>query len=95
MAKVSFPITTFTDPEGNPLSFGYVFLNVSEDVSTSSSTQIGQGSIATITLDENGDVAGSPTVWPNSELSPSGSVYVYSAFSAVGQLIADSVPLTV
>lgn len=95
MTKVSFPITTFTDPEGNPLSFGYIFLSVNEDVSTPSSTQIGQGAVAIITLDENGVVVGSPTIWPNSELSPSDSTYVYSVYSAMGQLVADDIPLTV
>jgi hypothetical protein len=95
MAKVAFPITIFTDSEDNALSFGYVFLNVSEDVSTPNSTQIGQGSVVTITLDENGTVEGSPTVWPNAELQPSGSTYVYSVYSAMGQLVADQVTLTV
>jgi hypothetical protein len=95
MARVAFPITTFQDAEGNPLSFGYVLLSISTDVNTPDPAQLCEGMTSKITLDTNGVVVGSPTVWPNASLSPSNAVYLYSTYRQNGQEVAYNIPLTV
>lgn len=95
MPRVAFPITTFQDADGNPLSFGYVLLIISTDVKTPDPVQICQGMVSKINLDVNGTVIGSPTVWANASLNPATSVYLYSTYSHIGQEVAYNVPLTV
>lgn len=95
MARVAFPITTFQDAEGNPLSFGYVLLSISTDVNTPDPAQLCEGMISKIVLDANGSVTGSPTVWPNASLSPASTVYLYSTYRQNGQEVAYNIPLTV
>lgn len=95
MALVAFPISVFQDADGNPVSFGRVLVNLSEDATTPASTQIGAASVAVINLDVNGAVIGSPLVWPNAELNPTDSVYVYSVYSQVGNEIVRDATLVV
>lgn len=95
MARVAFPITTFTDPEGDPLSFGYVILTVSTDAMTPDNEQIAQGLGAVIKLDIDGQVTNNPMVWPNAELNPADTAYIYSVFTAMGQELVYQQILTV
>jgi len=95
MARVAFPLTTFQDSDGNPVSFGYVLVQLSEDAQTPTPEQIASSRLATISLDVNGAVLGSPMVWPNAELTPSDSVYIYSVYSQVGAAIVREATLTV
>lgn len=95
MARVSFPLSVFQDSDGNPISFGYVLVNLSTDVKTPTPTQIASSFVAKINLDINGAVTGSPMVWPNAQLSPSDSVYVYSVYSRLGQEVVREASLTV
>lgn len=79
-------IFTFQDPAGNPLAGGRVEFRLNVDISTaaSSGSQICAGRTATATLDSNGSCTVS--LWPNGTLLPSGSVYVVTAYTALGQL---------
>jgi hypothetical protein len=95
MARVAFPLSTFQDSDGNPVGFGRVLVNLSTDVQTPTPQQIAASLVATINLDINGATLGTPEVWPNSELTPSGSVYIYSVFSQLGQEIVREATLTV
>lgn len=78
-------ILTFQDPAGNPLAGGRVEFRLNVDISTASSSgpQICAGRIATATLDNNGSCVVS--LWPNDTLLPSGSVYVVTAYTALGE----------
>jgi hypothetical protein len=95
MARVAFPLTNFQDADGNPVIFGSVILGLSTDTLTPDEQQIGAGFGAGIQLDTNGDVMGSPMVWPSAELTPATSVYIYSVFSATGVEIVREASLTV
>lgn len=95
MAKVSFPITNFQDSDGNPVSFGYVLLRISTDVKTPVPDQIGALFVSRINLDVDGNVTNSPLVWPNLELTPSGSEYIYNVYSQFGQQLAANIFITV
>jgi hypothetical protein len=84
---VPFPITTFTDAEGNPLSNGYLILRISTDVVTPDDTQLCYQIAVKVPLDSNGAISGSPLFWPNDGLLPADSYYILSAYSANGQLV--------
>lgn len=94
MARVAFPLSTFQDSDGNPVSFGRVLVNLSKDAKTPDPSQVGEGSVAIINLDINGTVIGSPLVWPNAQLTPSDSVYIYSVYSQVGTEIVRDATIT-
>lgn len=87
MSKVSFPLSIFQDSDGTPVSFGTVLVHLSIDAKTPDPAQIAASKLAVINLDVNGNVIGSPLVWPNSELNPSDSTYIYSVYSKVGSEI--------
>jgi len=95
MARVAFPLTNFQDADGNPVSNGVVLLELNTDVVTPDSQQIAAGFASGIPLDINGNLLGSPLVWPNAELQPAGSVYIYSVYSHLGTEIVRDAVLTV
>lgn len=76
---------SFQDAFGNPLSLGYLTLELSHDeLDTTTNSQICGGLIRTVYLDNTGNVAGSPTIENNDTLSPSASFYIVNAFKADG-----------
>lgn len=95
MAKVGFPLTTFNDSEGNPLSNGYLLIRLNKDAQAPDDTQIGSQTNSRITLDVDGVITGSPGFWGNATLHPSNTVYLLSAFRANGQRVIDNLPVTV
>ena len=40
MARTTFPITTFTDLSGSPLSLGYITVRLSTDAKSPTSSQV-------------------------------------------------------
>ena len=94
MAQASFPVTTFTDANDNPLANGYALISMSTDVQ-SSGGQICAGAAERVTLNASGVMSAVPQVWPNNELSPIGSTYILSAYTADGELVYGPEPVTV
>jgi hypothetical protein len=93
MAKVQLTGGAFQDSEGNVLNLGYLVMELSNDEQIPSTTQIGSGIKVTIELDANGNVFGTETldlpkqyVWPNDLLTPAGSYYRVTAYTAKGQI---------
>jgi hypothetical protein len=83
---VKIPVVlAFFDPAGNPLAGGSVRITLSADISTASSggPQVTAQRTVAVTLDDNGTAVVS--LWPNSTLSPAGTVYFVQAFTAEGQ----------
>jgi hypothetical protein len=78
-------VLTFFDPAGNPLAGGSVRITLSADISTATSggPQVTAQRTVVATLDDNGIVI--VNLWPNSTLSPTGTVYFVQAFTAEGQ----------
>jgi hypothetical protein len=79
----------FQDALGNVLAGGYLVFELSQDAQVNGTTQIAAGYTVRINLDSSGNVATSPaqSIWPNDVLSPNGTFYLVSAYSAIGQLV--------
>jgi hypothetical protein len=87
MARQGFPLTTFYDPSGLPLSYGYVLIYLSKDA-TASSGQLCAGMTVRVALDASGAMTSVPQLWPNAALAPTDTYYVYGAYTAQGQLVS-------
>lgn len=91
--KVSFPLTTFQLPSGNPVANGSINVSLNTDGSVNN-TQI-QSNGDNISLNPSGVVVGTPTFWPNADISPPGSYYILSVYTSSGQLVAGPNKVTV
>lgn len=75
------------DAEGNALALGTVVLQLSNDAVTNDASPnklVSANVPIIINLDANGNVTGTPKIWSNSELTPSGTSYSVMAFTAAG-----------
>jgi len=79
----------FQDALGNVVANGYMLFSLSQDSQVNGSTQIAAGYTVKINLDSSGNIITSPAqyVWPNDVLTPNGTFYNVSVYSAVGQLV--------
>jgi hypothetical protein len=93
MPRVALTVTNFVNPDGTPVVLGYLLFKLITDGSVSS-TQI-SSQITKISLDSSGSIIGSPTFWPNLSISPSGTYYVRSVYTAHGQLLSGPSKITV
>ena len=84
MAKNTITGGGFIDPEGNPLSNGYLTLELSVDCQTPDPAQLFAGIKLKVSLDASGNVAGTVLIWPNDLLTPTGSYYIVNAHRADG-----------
>jgi hypothetical protein len=90
MAKTQLTGGAFQDAEGNVLANGYILMQVNQDEQINGTNgQLCAGVQIKILLDSNGNVSQSPaqSVWPNDQLTPSGSWYIVYVYSAAGQLV--------
>jgi hypothetical protein len=80
---------SFQDNEGNPLANGYLLLELSQDCIVNTTTRVCSNFTVKVPLDVNGNVVTSPSysVWPNDVLTPSGTFYFISAYTANGELV--------
>lgn len=79
----------FQDALGNPLANGYMLFELSQDAQVNGTTQIAAGFVVKVPLDGSGNIITSTaqSVWPNDVLSPTGTFYNVSVYSALGQLV--------
>jgi len=93
MPKVSLPLTNFQNADGTPVANGtlQIRLNVNGSVND---TQI-QTNFSTVSLDSSGNILGSPTFWPNVDINPTGTYYILSVYSQLGQLVGGPNILTI
>ena len=96
MSQVTFPLTTFVLGNTLPVASGYMQIHLSKDCAI----QANQGQIAyrrrvRVPLDINGNVSQDFTFWPNIQLSPNDSVYVYSVYTADGQKVLGPVSIVI
>lgn len=75
----------FQNSLGNPLADGYLIFQLSQDARVATNQQVVAGYKVTIPLDSSGN--GSGSIWANDVLSPAGTFYNVSAYSAEGQLV--------
>jgi hypothetical protein len=87
--KVQLSGGAFQDVAGNPLANGFLLMRLSQDGQVNTSTEVCAGWVFKVLLDASGNVSSSPpqSVWPNDVISPSGTFYNVSAYSAEGQLV--------
>jgi hypothetical protein len=85
--KVILAGGAFQDVEGNPLANGYLTMILSQDASANQNAQVSGGRKLHIKLDTAGNVVTAPaqSVWGNDVLSPAGTFYTVSAYTAEGQ----------
>lgn len=93
-SKVSFPLTTFNDLEGNVLSNGYIYLKLSKDTLSPVGQICGNNSVK-ILLDSNGVLVGNPQFWKNSDLQPNDSSYILTIFTSTGQQVGKVQKVTI
>ena len=79
---------TFFDLSGEPISNGKLVMRLSTDGVGLGSGSGSQVTVAkfTLSLDVNGAIVGTPTVWANDVLSPSTTSYYYEVYTEQGQL---------
>jgi len=79
----------FQNAIGALLANGYILFELSQDAQVNGTTQITAGFTVQVDLDSSGNVITSPAqqVWPNDVLSPGGTFYNVSVYSATGQLV--------
>lgn len=76
----------FQDSEGNLLANGFLLFQLSQDGIANGGTLVCAGHVIRVPLDANGNVQSSPSfsLWPNDVLTPSGSFYLVTAYTATG-----------
>jgi hypothetical protein len=94
-AKVQLIGGPFQDALGNPLSNGYLVMQLQHDAVALNTGQIVGNASVRIPLDINGYIQGTVTgaplyIWPNDILSPSGGNYIIWAYDSVNRLVWDN-----
>lgn len=75
----------FQKPDGTPIAHGTLLLELSHDENyVTGKNQIVAGLKFTVPLDANGYVLGTPTIWPNSAITPANSTYTLKVFDQTG-----------
>lgn len=85
MPQVTFPLTNFQTPDGNPVSFGTVWVRLSTN-GNASGNQL-WNTVVQLTLDTSGNFLGSTLFWTNGSILPAGTYYIVQVFSQTGQLV--------
>lgn len=93
MAQGPFPISFFQLANGFVVANGRVVINLSKDATATTGPLAAKVKV-TLTLNENGVVSGSPQFWPNNELDPDDTYYIYQVYNADGQPITGPLYLT-
>ncbi len=76
----------FTNPQGNGIANGTLTLVLSQDAKRLTNGQVSPTQV-TLSLDATGSITGSPSVFGNDELSPSGTVYRATVYDANGNSV--------
>jgi len=93
MSKTALVVNTFVNPDGTAVSSGTVEMRLNIDGSVND-TQL-QSTFTSFLLNASGQLIGSPTFWPNSQISPIGTYYVQKVYNSNGLLVAGPNKVTV
>lgn len=74
----------FQDALGNPLNGGKITFRLTTDA-VASGNQVVQGVLVSALLDSSGSISGTVLLWPNDQLSPSGTVYRIKVYTTAGE----------
>lgn len=95
MAQSTFPILTFNYANTLPVASGFIVIQTNKDVQIPSTGQIASRIKLRINLDQFGEILNNPLFWPNNELNPADSYYIYSVYTAKGQRILGPEAITI
>lgn len=87
MAQQPFPITSFQFNNMQPVANGYLLVNLNKDARCATGN-ISSGVKVKIPLDANGNLTQGNIFYPNIEIFPMDTVYVYSVYDSAGQRVA-------
>lgn len=74
---------SWQDCSGKLLALGYLTFRLNTD--GQSGVQVCAGRLIRVPLDAFGNIAGTVELWPNADLSPAGTTYAITAYTAEGQ----------
>jgi hypothetical protein len=94
MALSPITQTLFNLPNGQPVANGSVKIHINKDC-TSPTGLVGQKIKITVDLDANGVPITGPLFWPNSELTPLDTVYIFEVFNDALLRICGPIPVYV
>lgn len=96
MAQTPFPISAFQLANGTAVSNGRVVINLSKDA-TATTGPIAAKIKVSVKLDINGEITSTPPpqFWPNSELEPEDTYYIYQVYNGDGQPITGPLYVTI
>jgi hypothetical protein len=94
MAQETWPITNYQFVNGNPVAFGYLIIHLDKDA-VSSTGQVSSRVKVKLSLDGAGMIVSGPVFWPNSQLTPTDTLYIYSVYTQAGQRILGPLSLLV
>ena len=87
-------VNTFQLPNGQPVASGYMLIRLNMDGNVSGSSLQLCGNTIRLPLDNNGILSSSYLFWPNNAISPSGTYYIYSIYTAQGELVLGPTKVT-
>jgi hypothetical protein len=85
MASPDQTITgAFVDPQGNPLSNGYLVMRLSHDGQSGTPNQVVSGLTQRVTLNSNGHINPAVAIYSNQSLLPTNTFYRITVYAADG-----------
>ena len=94
MAQSPFPIAQFVYANTLPVADGFVVVQLSKDCK-SSGGQVASRIKVRLLLNSSGNIINDPLFYPNSELQPNDSVYIYSVYNSDGHRVLGPVTILI
>jgi hypothetical protein len=91
MATDQTIVATFVDPQGNPLSNGYLVMRLSHDGQSALPNQVVAGLTQRVTLNSSGQINPAVAIYSNTGLLPANTFYYVRVFASDG---TEVVPLS-
>lgn len=96
MPQMSFPLSTFQHSDTTPITNGYLEVHLNKDCAIQGNAgQVSSRRKVRVQLSLNGTVSTVPQFWPNSELIPNDSVYIFSVYTKEGQRVIGPLAATI
>lgn len=96
MPQMSFPLSTFQHSDTTPIANGYLEIHLNKDCAIQgNSGQISSRRKVRLQLTANGTITVASQFWPNAELVPNDSVYIFSVYTQDGQRVIGPLAVTI
>ena len=77
-------VATFVDPQGNPLSNGYLVMQLSHDGQSATPNQVVSGFKLRVTLNSSGAISPAVAIYSNTGLLPANTFYYITVYASDG-----------